>query len=135
MLQLLLTLDHVRGLAASQDGTARVWDLEIGDCVLVMEGHTAPVTSVAVAGSVLLTSSQDCTVRAWDMDQGRCLHTLQGHTAAVNAVAITQNATQAVSVSSDETVRIWDLTKGRCLHTLPDRLTGIAQLWSHLQAC
>ena len=107
--------------AVSQDGTARVWDMEIGDCVLVMEGHDGPVTNAALAGTVLLTSSQDGTIRVWDMEQGQCLRSLTGHTAAVNAVAVTRDGRRAVSVSSDETACIWDLKSGRAVHTLLGR--------------
>ena len=121
--------------AASQDGTARVWDVEIGDCVLVMEGHAGPVTNAALAGSVLVTSGQDSTVRVWDMEQGHCLHVLKGHTAAVNAVAITRDAKTAVSVSSDETARVWDLKTGHCLHKLPGRRSGADPLPPLRGAC
>ena len=98
--------------------------MEIGDCVLVMEGHAGPVTNAALAGSVLLTSSQDSTIRMWDMENGTCLRTLVGHRAAVNNVVITQDARRAVSVSSDETARIWDLQTGKSLHTLVGHGSG-----------
>ena len=66
-------------LAASRDGTARVWDMEIGDCVLVMKGHTGAVTSFALAKGLLVTGSTDATVRVWSMQTGHCSHTLSGH--------------------------------------------------------
>ncbi|MCJ1428182.1 hypothetical protein MMC29_006090 [Sticta canariensis] len=116
--KVLLSPTGIDVITVAQDSTARVWDMEIGDCVLVMEGHTAPVTGVALAGTVLLTSSQDSTLRVWDMEQGHCLHTLTGHRAAVNAVAVTKDAQRAVSVSTDETARIWDLGTGKVVHTL-----------------
>ena len=119
-----LILTSLSSGAASQDCTARVWDMEIGDCVLVMEGHTGPLTNAALAGQVLLTSSQDCTVRVWDMEHGKCLHVLSGHTAAVNDVAVTRDGKLGISVSSDETARIWNLTTGKCQHTMPGRLSG-----------
>ena len=69
----------------SADSTARVWDMEIGDCVLLLGGHTGPLTNVAAAadGSVLITTSSDGTARVWELEKGDCLHTLTGHTAAV----------------------------------------------------
>lgn len=57
-----------------------MWDLEIGDCVLVMEGHTGPVTDMAITddGSLLVTTSEDGTARAYEMERGQCLRVLAG---------------------------------------------------------
>ena len=106
--------------AASADGSARVWDMEIGDCVLLMEGHTAAVTDLAVAneGSVLVTSSADHTARVWTLDKGQCRAVLQGHTAAVNAVAVDAQGRFVVTASADATGRVWDLHSGQCAHVL-----------------
>ncbi len=94
--------------------------MEIGDCVLLMEGHTAAVTDLAVAreGSVLVTSSADHTARVWGLDKGQSRAVLQGHTAAVNAVAVDVQGRFAVTVSADATGRVWDLHSGQCAHVL-----------------
>ena len=86
--------------------------MEIGDCVLVMKGHTGAVTSIALAKSTLITGSIDASVRVWSMQSGACLHTLTGHGGGVNDVAITPDASMAVSVCSSGTGRIWDLARG-----------------------
>ena len=59
--------------------------MEIGDCVLLLGGHTGPLTNVAAAadGSLLITTSSDGTARVWELEKGECLHVLIGHTAAV----------------------------------------------------
>ena len=82
---LVLTLTQCALFAVSADSTARVWDMEIGDCVLLLGGHAGPLTNVAAAadGSVLITTSSDGTARVWELEKGDCLHTLTGHTAAV----------------------------------------------------
>ena len=104
--------------AASQDCTARVWDMEIGDCVLVMDGHSGPVTSIALAGNTLVTGSADKCARVWDMQRGTCLRLLRAHLGAVNDVAITPDARLAVTASSDGTARVWRLGSGDCCHVL-----------------
>ncbi|DBB08019.1 TPA: hypothetical protein ACH3X3_009392 [Trebouxia sp. C0006] len=115
-------------VTASADGSARVWDMEIGDCVLLMEGHTAAVTDLAVAneGSVLVTSSADHTARVWTLDKGQCRAVLQGHTAAVNAVAVDGQGRFAVTASADATGRVWDLHSGQCAHVLRGHGAGAA---------
>lgn len=42
---------------------------EIGDCVLMLEGHSGPLKDMAIAanGSVVVTASEDGTARAWDL--------------------------------------------------------------------
>lgn len=72
--------------AVSADATARVWDMEIGDCVLLLGGHTGPLTNVAAAadGSFLITTSSDGSARLWELEKGECLAVLLGHTAAVS---------------------------------------------------
>ena len=42
---------------------------EIGDCVLMLEGHTGALKDMAIAanGSVVVTASEDGTARAWDL--------------------------------------------------------------------
>ncbi len=102
--------------------------MEIGDCVLLMEGHTAGVTDLAVAneGSVLVTSSADHTARVWTLDKGQCLAVLQGHTAAVNAVAVDVQGRFAVTASADATGRVWDLHSGQCAHVLRGHGAGAA---------
>ena len=102
--------------------------MEIGDCVLLMEGHTAGVTDLAVAneGSVLVTSSADHTARVWTLDKGQCRAVLQGHTAAVNAVAVDVQGRFAVTASADATGRVWDLHSGQCAHVLRGHGAGAA---------
>ena len=110
--------------AASQDCTARVWDMEIGDCVLVMDGHSGPVTSIALAGNTLVTGSQDKSARVWDMQRGSCQRLLRAHLGTVNDVAITPDAQTIVTASSDGTARVWRLSSGDCRHVLSTGNSG-----------
>ena len=106
--------------AASGDGTARVWDMEIGDCVLLLEGHTAGILDMATAadGSLLVTASEDHTARIWELEKGACLGVLEGHTGAINSVAMDAYGRIAVTVAADGTARVWDLASSSCVHVL-----------------
>ena len=49
----------------------RVWDVETGECLKVMEGHTFEVNSVALSGDgkrVVSGSKDNTTVRVWDVE-------------------------------------------------------------------
>jgi WD40 repeat protein len=63
-----------RIVSGSRDNTLRVWDSDTGDCLRVLEGHTAAVRTVAaLENGRVLSGSSDCTLRVWDVDRGRCL--------------------------------------------------------------
>lgn len=64
-----LTPDGRFALAGYQDGTLRLWNSSNGDCISEHHGHSAAVTSVAIAadGYTAISGSQDRTVRLWDI--------------------------------------------------------------------
>ena len=66
---------------ASDDGTARIWDLATGTSRTTrttLQGHTGTIWGVAFSpeGSLLATASDDDTARIWDCTTGICLATL-----------------------------------------------------------
>ena len=76
-----------RGISGSRDKTVRVWDLESGECLKVLEGHAGSVDCVALTpdGRKGISGSDDKTVRVWDLESGVCLKVLEGHTNSVSA--------------------------------------------------
>jgi len=126
--------DGRRALSGSADRTVRVWDIESGRCLRVLEGHTNNVRSVAWSPDQLYAvsgSSLDRTVRVWDVESGRCLRVLEGHTNEIWSVAWSADGRRALSDSFDRTVRVWDVESGRCLRILKGHSRGIvATVWS-----
>jgi WD40 repeat protein len=59
----------------SDDGTARIWDVETGKTVEILEGHTKPVYSVAFSpnGRYILTGGGDFTMCYWDAQTGKLI--------------------------------------------------------------
>ncbi|HEV3036260.1 MAG TPA: TIR domain-containing protein [Candidatus Angelobacter sp.] len=121
--------DGKRALSGSDDKTVRVWDVESGSALQVLEGHTDRVWSVAwsVDGKRALSGSADQTVRVWDVESGRALPVLGGHTAIVRSVAWSGDGKRALSGSDDKTVRVWDVESGRALRVLEGHTDGV---WS-----
>ena len=67
--------DGKRAISGGDDNTVRLWDLETGRCLRVLQGHTGVIWSVAwsIDQRHALSASNDSTVRLWDVHAGRCL--------------------------------------------------------------
>jgi len=73
---LVFTSDGSRLISGgSSDDTARVWNVETGECELVLSGHEATITCIARTSddSRIATGSIDRTVRIWDAVSGGTL--------------------------------------------------------------
>ena len=101
---------------SSKDYTLRLWDLDTGTIIRIMEGHTDEVFAVAVLpdGRRAISGASDCTIRLWDLDTGE--YRILGkhdqkfsHDQGVNAVTVTPDGRYAVSGSNDSTLKIWKL--------------------------
>ncbi|NEP09679.1 MAG: TIR domain-containing protein [Symploca sp. SIO2C1] len=95
----------------SEDGTARLWDLQ-GNQKALFQGHQGTVLGVSFSpdGQYLATTSEDGTARLWDL-QGNQKALFQGHEPElpVMSVAFSPNGQSLATGSFDGTVRLWDL--------------------------
>ncbi len=75
----MAVLDRRRVVSGSSDRRLRVWDVESGQTLQTLKGHSGSVRSVAVLDSRRVVSgSSDRTFRVWDVESGKveCLFTL-----------------------------------------------------------
>lgn len=56
-------------ISSAMDDTVKVWDLNAGRCIGVLEGHTASVRALQVEDNLLVTGGADATVRLWDLSK------------------------------------------------------------------
>jgi WD40 repeat protein len=106
---LAFTPDGRRLVTASDDGTARLWEVAAHDPArppLVLRGHTAPLTSLAIdaSGRLLVTGSDDGTVRTWNLAAGDpsasstvLTSRAPSGRAGISAVAVTPDARRVVA--------------------------------------
>lgn len=56
-------------VTAALDDSVRVWDMNAGRCMGLLEGHTASVRTLQVEDNIVATGSMDATVRLWDLSK------------------------------------------------------------------
>lgn len=56
-------------VTSALDDSVRVWDLNAGRCIGLLEGHTASVRTLQVEDNIVATGSMDATIRLWDLSK------------------------------------------------------------------
>jgi WD40 repeat protein len=72
-----VTSDHRRAISGSWDESLHLWDLESGQLLEKLIGHTGGVVAVATSsdGRLAVSGSLDKTLRVWDLNDGKELVT------------------------------------------------------------
>ncbi|KAL8758784.1 MAG: hypothetical protein Q9184_003825 [Pyrenodesmia sp. 2 TL-2023] len=56
-------------VTSALDDTVRVWDLNAGRCIGLLEGHHASVRCLQVEDTIVATGSMDASIRLWDLSK------------------------------------------------------------------
>jgi WD40 repeat protein len=106
--------------SGSSDKTVRLWDVQTGQMLRVLDVHRDNVTSIAFGpgGRTIASASLDKTVVVSDVRTGKMLLTMQGHADDVNAIAFSPDGKTLASGSRDETINLWDATTGELIHAI-----------------
>jgi WD40 repeat protein len=100
---------------ASEDGTAKIWDMQTGKVLQTLKGHGDVVWDVAFSpdGKLLATAGADETARVWDVATGEMRVTFTGHTDRVLCLAFSPDGRRIASGGDDRMVRVWDVATGQ----------------------
>lgn len=107
-----LQFDDSYLITGSYDNTAKVWNIETGECLRTLTGHALCVRALHFDEAKLITGSMDRTLKIWNYHTGQCIRTLQGHTDGV--VTLDFDSRILASGSVDATIKIWNFATGEC---------------------
>ena len=63
------------------DAVVNIWDSELGDPILKLDGHSDEINMVAIStdSKLVASASEDKTLKLWSLSTGEQLLTLEGH--------------------------------------------------------
>ncbi len=123
-------MDGRIAVSGSTDGTLRVWDVNSGQCLQTLEGHTVCVDSLALSADsrIAVSGSEDGTLRVWNLQSGRCQKVLKEHMGFHSSLILRLSADgrTAVTGSVDNVLKVWDIN-GTCSNrkSLGKQITAI----------
>ncbi|PVU98683.1 hypothetical protein BB559_001374 [Furculomyces boomerangus] len=117
--------------SGSSDNTIKLWNVETGECISTLYGHTSRVWDLCIdkAGSTLFSASGDRTVKVWDIKdvtKPKLVHTISESTGDVYSVSLHPLESHVVLGGYDRTVRLFDLVVGRVVQTFSDHELSVS---------
>jgi WD40 repeat protein len=103
-------------MSGSNDGTARVWDVESGKTVLAIETGLSKVEAVIYSPDMtMIATGGECEdlkefIKIWVAKTGKLITNLKGHTGTVYCLAWTADGSTLISGSMDTSIRTWNTT-------------------------
>ena len=92
--------------SGSWDNTCRIWDLETGACIKILDDHKFAVTCLFLENGQLLTGSQNGILHLWT-EKFEKIKEIKAHDNIIREIRCVGNT--IFTCSNDQTVRVWDL--------------------------
>jgi len=100
-------------LSASEDNSARLWDVANGKLLATLPHKGAVWFAVfSPDGLAIVTASEDGTALVWDAKTGQPRTPPLRHSAAVVHATFSTDGKRVITASSDHTARIWNAETG-----------------------
>jgi WD40 repeat protein/serine/threonine protein kinase len=104
-------------VTASDDHTARVWDVATGQEVGQPLQHESRVNTATFSpdGKSVVTASADHTARVWEAATGKAIGEPLRHDSRVNSASFSPDGKWVVTASEDSTARVWEMATGQAV--------------------
>jgi WD40 repeat protein len=113
-LNMAFSPDGRRLATGGPDHSVDVWNVQDGQKVQSLTGHTGDVYTVAFSpdagGRWVASGGEDGTVKVWDTRTGKPALSFRGHTGLVSSLAFSPDGRWLYSGSRDKTAKVWDLS-------------------------
>jgi WD40 repeat protein len=125
VLSLKLLNTNIHLAAGLGTGDINIYNINDGNLVSSLKGHTDYVRDlIQLSADLLASSSDDKTVRIWSLTTNTCKFILTGHTDWVFGLKQITPSILA-SGSRDATIKLWDTTTGQLIRTLTGHTSRI----------
>jgi WD40 repeat protein len=110
----------VSGASDKEKGVLFIWDVQQGELVRTLEGHTGLIWGVdwSQEHDLLVSAGADGTVRWWNPQQGKMLATVAAHNAWARVVRISPDGQTVASCGEDGVIELWEMQSHQHLATL-----------------
>ena len=88
-------------VTAALDDTVRVWDLNAGRCMGMLEGHMSSVRCLQVEENIVATGSMDASIRLWDLSQADYNPQAVNQSSTINKQAIPEEGEDEPNSTAD----------------------------------
>jgi WD40 repeat protein len=98
------------------DNSIRLWEVETGEQVKILEGHTEPLIDIAISpdGRKAVSTALDNSIRLWDLNSGEEIQRLE-YQSTPWAIATHPDGRRALIGTGDPSLIMWDLESGEIL--------------------
>ena len=117
-----------------ESGTIIVWDLESGEEISRLLGHSAKINDIEIApdGMVAVSVGDDADAIVWDITAGQELRRFEGHSGLIRAVDISQDGRFVVTGGFSDLgweqpgeLILWDLQMGEEIRRFTNHVAGV----------
>ncbi|AET65476.1 hypothetical protein Mhar_2121 [Methanothrix harundinacea 6Ac] len=101
--------------SGSGDKTVKIWDLETGECLATLTGHSKAVRFIACQTDYVLSSANDGKIRTWDIRERKLLSSLDSNLGEIHCVKELSNREQLLVCSSNSVITLLDRGTGKSI--------------------
>ncbi len=116
--------NHSQTFASASNAEIKLWQLNSGQRIGTLVGHSDQVTCLVMSpsGQTLISGSKDRTIRFWDLRKKKIVRTFGGqiddHLSEITNLAISPDNQILLSCDLDNSLKIWDINYARVLKTI-----------------